>query len=341
MTPREIERYRDGELTETEYESTGYALVRASRFAMSLGMSTLVAFGALEYFGGVMSAPATRPTAPSAANVWFYSDWADATGTGAAAVMDSSKAVAWPRFQSGIEVISAAGLGFPAAMSNVVQINTDDGNSWTAFDAADQIVSDTLDAVGETRAWRFYIHYALNQGTPTDSNTHGLFAANSLSAAPSVAMGYPSDLNIGFEIEQSVNTAFSLRLQIPGNLTPSSRNEGFYSSTDLANDTTWLVEVKVTVISVSPDSVFVQARVYDESDVLVLSDANFGNSFSTGTTLNDSVPLIVSNGHSTFNSMWVGLNGFTGGAGELYHYIGGVVMCDDWCGPYPIAGVEN
>ena len=67
MTPREIERYRDGELTETEYESTGYALVRASRFAMSLGMSTLVAFGALEYFGGVMSAPATRPTVTIAA----------------------------------------------------------------------------------------------------------------------------------------------------------------------------------------------------------------------------------------------------------------------------------
>jgi len=67
MTPREIERYRDGELTETEYESTGYALVRASRFAMSLGMSTLVAFGAVSYFGGVMSAPATRPTVTIAA----------------------------------------------------------------------------------------------------------------------------------------------------------------------------------------------------------------------------------------------------------------------------------
>jgi len=62
MTPREIERYQDGELAEAEYESTGYALARASQFGMALATSAALGFGALAFFGGpVGNSPVGMP----------------------------------------------------------------------------------------------------------------------------------------------------------------------------------------------------------------------------------------------------------------------------------------
>jgi hypothetical protein len=288
-----------------------------------------------EFMGALAAGKKRGKTAGSGGGgggLLLASDWATRSGAvdeSDGALRDTTKGTPWSLVYSNtgtpavLGVVSAAGRGFPAAMSNCLrcQASTDDGflkmvNAWPTPD------------VGTSIYYRMYYRCEFTDaaGFQDGSNHHPVQADD--------------NGTWNFHVGNNIDGTFRLYIHWDTVLQNWVCNG---STTSLSKNTTYRVEWKVTRATSTTNSMAI--RVYGSDDATLL----FPNSGNT---------LFVGDGGSASLEAWgAGFNGGRTGPGsgidslalmELgcnggpalanqpqYQYYGGVMVRNDtWCGPY-------
>jgi hypothetical protein len=264
----------------------------------------------------------------STAGVVFHSDFGTARGTSEAALLDTGKEVPWD-IQVGNgrmnEVVAAAGLGFPAAMANVLRC----GLEWNGNGAPTQLVRlennrahIPIPAVGGSIFYRWYIRVEQADAYTVDTNTHPIQDGFAV-----------SDCNWFLRIESLGNGTFIGRWQV------TNTNEfpnGFYSPPPLPKGEVFRYELQILRNTTSTFQI--HTRVFDDEGRQVLSDSDFRNA-NGAVSLADN-PSINIHVLANLAGLNAGHNGVFGpGQQELFpmlhSYQGGfAVRTDTWCGAY-------
>lgn len=264
----------------------------------------------------------------STAGVVFHSDFGSARGTSDAALRDTSKPVPWD-LQVGNgrlnEVVAAAGLGFPATMSNVLKC----GLEWNGNGAPTQLVRlensgehIRVPAVGGSIFYRWYIRVEQADAYTVDTNTHPIQDGFAV-----------SDCNWFLRIESHPDGTFIGRWQV------TNANEfpnGFYSPPPLAKRQVFRYELQILRNGTSTFQI--HAKVFDATGRQVFSDSDFRN--ANGTVSLADNPSINIHNLANLAGLNAGHNGVFGpGQQELFpmlhSYQGGfAVRTDTWCGSY-------
>jgi hypothetical protein len=260
----------------------------------------------------------------------FQSDWSTGLGNTTSALRDTNQAKPWtqaliPTGAANVsEVVSAAGLGFPAGMTNVLRIRHLANTVRSGGVQAQAIWP--APGVGQSLFFRVYLRNEI-----ADS-------AGDLTGA----------LNGHHPIEPiSGNCAFAY------NWTFSSKNDGTFPisfntledafprtrwrlgkpTQNLLKNHTYRLEWRITRVS---NGHTVSVRIYDQSGTLVFDDNNIWDSQGTATLAAQPV-LVITN--SCLDKLFVGTNGPSSFNGmftsDQFNYFGGVmVRSDTWCGAY-------
>lgn len=286
---------------------------------------------------------------PSSPTVLFWCDW-PTTGATRAAVRDCA-AVDWPRYpivDGNLAVISDP-YDFPT--QNVYEVTVGDGAQYVSFSPYDGVINYRLQNVGDKIAYRFYRRYTSDHPAD-DTETHG-HVGNSgrplLSVAPSLAFNDPT----GSAYSLFSNPVSKAAEDFSFSTQPQTVDDESRFRIRLNADVTYRIEWLVEVVQVSPPLVRYHVKIYDLSGALLYDDDNLtpywpfgqGANLQAAYTAGLSWPLRTDGQTNLtgFSSLWLGLNGWSGvsSGNERYLVYGAVAVCDDWCGAYPIAGVEG
>jgi hypothetical protein len=260
----------------------------------------------------------------------FQSDWSTSTGTSDAAQRDTNKTTPWTVINgtsSLLTVMSAAGLSFPATMTNVLQVKRPAGSTPSCWCHLDGL---PLPAIGESRFYRVYVRVTYSNTDSTTGNNHH----------PIQSQALPTTFN--WHWGNNTDGTFSLQHKWDPNL--ESWNPNSTSSTNIVakNDT---YRLEWTVYRVDTSFCRQAVRMYDSSDTLLYPDGA-GNSLfrlaggTTETVVNvgDAHHLLSDSPTAYVTSMGkfeVGDNGGIAFTNDEFHYFGGVMIrSDTWCGAY-------
>lgn len=282
-------------------------------------------------------------TATASGNeVLFFSDWSTATGSTAAALLDQNKSEPWTaswgsNFTSGAAVVDSASAECSGwRTENVLQMSAPNAVGQVYVLPQDGLL-DTL-ANGESRFYRLSVCMVSNNF----NQTHGV--------QDGVTTTYNSSASVGSTFWQDATSgAGAWRLAFHMVDLGANDNTWWEPATALKDSlkvgTVYRVEWQVRATS---DTTFtLHARVYDEaSNTLLLTDPDFDNNrFGDGSlTLTDStdLPFTSPSGIASTAGFLIGVNGYDVAGSYIYAEYAGFAVCDsDWCGAYPIAGVEN
>lgn len=287
---------------------------------------------------GAQSAVVTRlitvidddPPPPGDRVVLFHSDWSTATGTSSAALYDTDKAKPWTDgwFDSNSTVVIAEGdsLDFPTPNVLANRLSTSMGGGQVKILERDDYFDPP--AIGESIYFRFYRRIALPNSHTGDQTTHGFHDDTRCC----------SDMNLSLTLSTTTSGTYGLEI---GTGYAANDTIAFWSTPNSALQKFQTYRMEFRVHRVSHDGFKLEARVYDSSDQLVLSNQDFtatgwgarGNhSLADGKVLN----FASSRGVNALLDLRLGLNGIGGVSGTYPHgYWGAFAVCaNDWCGPY-------
>lgn len=288
--------------------------------------------------GPVTFSATTDTGSTSLGDIVWFSDWRFATGQGVTAVQDGADAGSYKwDAQSGnpgeqLTVIPSTGLGFPAAMTNVLQINFNGAIGGTNHDSQMAAVANmwSLIGIGETIYYRFYIRYSLPDdpgvGEPhfiqSGSNATWEFLAQ---YGPAYGTG-SGQWALDFAYWHSVEDLYGFN----------------HYWVVLSDDTVYRVEFALQRNATNQATVD-HIYIYDESissTTPQYTDADFvhsgGNNIPTD---GQHLDLSVVGPDAVLREIYFGNNGPVMSAGDKYIYGGGVaVSLSNWCGPYTVIG---
>jgi hypothetical protein len=295
----------------------GYRLVNPTQSPQTVNVTT----------GATSNADFVTEVAPPNAGVVFNSDWSTALGNTANAKTDGGKWNVLADNSGGLEVVAGAALGFPS--TNCLRVIAQQGN--TGFHRVAKTGLGVV-APGESVWFRWY--YRNEQPLTDDSSQHP------------IESGQSGGLEWAFNNEVQSNTTWFADFQSPGDsLTFRQRWRGPL----LQSSTLYRFEMQLHKLSTTTWNLHV--RVYDAANVLIASDADYRNVFSSGgvgagtvrLADNPTLNFSTTNG-SQMDELRAGCNGIGGTdwfPSLLYAYQGCfAVSRSDWLGPYnPTTGV--
>jgi len=259
----------------------------------------------------------------------WRADWSYALGTGTPAISDNSNFGTVGGL--GLEVISAAGLGFPAEMANVLSVTPQESNGGYAFLRKTGL--GTL-AVGESEYRRWYCRVEstadIYVSDPDDGETHPFQDGNA-----------NGDSNWLFHVWHSDPGGV-------GGWTPEFRGHvggGIlqrYRFGALAYGAVHRFERKVTRTSTTEFTMDARCYDTDDSTLLAASGAAWDSEFEAGTMADRTFTIRPGYEDVFGDGQNAGINGLGTGnwsGATLYMRQGGLAMRrSDWCGPYTLAG---
>ncbi len=260
---------------------------------------------------------------PPAPGLIFVSDWSTAVGASMNAVFDQGRTPHWNSEACGIqpnliEVVPAAGLGFPASMANVLQV------SYNGENCADVISLDqwAAPARNESIYFRLYLRTSIpdSVGTPPMSSHHPIEPKPG--ACP---------FQWEFAVGPRSNGTWDLRYVTPADYPLNGFNvEGL--AKNAAYRLEWALHRQVD------GSYRADLRLYNAAEQLVADDVSFLAS-DVGTSLADADPAIAID-DECMRALLVGNNGPSGwdavtlASGARMYYGGVAVGRSGWIGPY-------
>lgn len=258
--------------------------------------------------------PPPSDTTPSATRrVIWSADWGTALGTTNSALSDGS------RFSlvggSGLEVISAAGLGFPTP--NVLRVTARAETEGFAFLRKTGL---PIPQVGESNFYRWYFRATMPDGLE-DPETHPFQDGNAA-----------SQTNWLFHVYHTAGAGMwrpQLRARVDANAWPNDR----WSGPALRKNVTYRFEVQIA--RVATNSFRMNVRVYDEAGALIHGNNAFANENRTATLASN--PTFTFWSLPNLEGLNAGVNGIFGTAPFpfIYGYQAGLAVCrGDWCGAY-------
>jgi len=270
--------------------------------------------------------PASTP-----GNLVWASAWSTATGTSSAAKSDGGK---WDLSVDGggptnrLEVVSATGLDFPSDMANVLKVL----NRFTNWqnDYWNVLVQNgwQLPPIGGSLNFRLYFRYDIGAGTGGDQ-------LHAVQTGPPGNCPYTAELMFG----RASATTFRFSIATYGGSSSGGGNAHEWRLNFVLNrEVTYRIEEQY--IRQGTNTWKAHARLYDSNDNLIASDANFADTYGSGTTLATYSGNITS-ATDCFRNKMIGFPNQNGGSDDAAHqhiYYGGFAVSHaGWIGPY-VAG---
>ena len=265
---------------------------------------------------GQSGTSAITVTPPSAVTTLFESDWRTAAGGTANALRDGTKWTEWVNYGGPqlLTVVSASGMGFPAAMTNVLRVLQ----------------------VGETDAE----HVQLENGLPLPQVGDHIYYRIYTRVDEASQAGHGSDHPVE-PIPGSCPFLWTFKRSISANgwtpewqfsNTPSE--EWWNLRVQLQKNTVYRIEWHFHFITASTFKL--DTRIYDAAGTLLYTDVDFLSGNFLNQTLAGRDPSFRNTDNACFRNLFVGNNGQAGWTStNTYTYWGGVKVCKDgWCGAY-------
>jgi hypothetical protein len=256
---------------------------------------------------------------------WF-SDWRAATGAGTTAIRDNTKWNDEACSNPLLDVISAAGLGFPTA--NVLRVDVNSTQCRKVYVNGDMVGTKwPLPTVGTQYLFmRYYFRDALPDGTNAGNPHH--------------MESHVGDIAWAWKHHDPTGGQFDFVWEFPRNNYPDVE-----FAVRLSTNATYRAEARLFRDSATTAKALV--RVYNSSNTLLATNDNFLNGNGTSLTARDPSITRVTSVAQDLQSMDLGQSGqfgSTAGPG-LYNYFGGVAVrvtsdANGWIGAYPVAGAE-
>lgn len=276
------------------------------------------------------STPAPAPPPPDSTPVVtavFASDWRSGTGSSDAAVRDTAQAVPWDGVAGNgslSEVVPATGLDFPSAHALLVR------GGWRSSPAGAAAENPRLNAgsghlpvpaVGQSLFYRWYIRVVIPDSYVADDLTHPIQDGTNGSVT-----------NWQFEVTNNANATWNMSWNVGQNAWPNNR---WFLQAPLNKNQTYRVELQIQ--RTGTNAFNLHARVYDASNTLRYSDADFRNANGSATLAGN--PSLGFTAVENLAGFQVGFNGLNGGQESDYpidlYYQGGVAISrDGWLGAY-------
>lgn len=267
----------------------------------------------------------------------FRTPWATSTGTTDAARRDTAQAVPWTTTNTRLnEVLAATGLDFPSTnvykaiaqwSGNPAQVNFTDILTLGNPNASPPTGPLSVPAIGESLYYRWY---------------QRVLVANALDST--TATPHPMDVGPGaaqhnhsyeFDVLQNGTWRPGFKVQ---NAYPNNR---WYSTTYLNKNQTYRLELHVHRVDATTFNLHV--RVYDSSNVLLLTDGYFRNQRGSGSLTLASTPAFTIDNEDYWKTWKCGNNGPAWNnivegdhPYDMWCFGGVAVRTDDWCGAFNI-----
>jgi uncharacterized protein YjdB len=246
----------------------------------------------------------------------FESDWRTATGTGTTALRDGTKWSEWVNYGGPqlLSVVPATGLGFPAAMSNVLRVLQAGESDAEHMQLTNGI---PLPTVGSHLYYRIYtrVDEAAQAGRGSDHPVEPM----------------PGACPFLWTFKRQISsTGWTPEWQFSN--TPSE--EWWNLRVQLQKNTVYRLEWHFHFITASTFKF--DTRIYDAAGTLLYTDIDFLSGNFLNQTLAARDPDFRNSNNDCFRHLFVGNNGQANWANtNTYTYWGGVKVCrDGWCGAY-------
>lgn len=242
----------------------------------------------------------------------FQSDWSFATGTSASALSDNGK---WDERAVGFEVVASSGLGFPAGMANVIDVDWDGVFNFARTDTI------SVPAIGDTRHYRWYMRVDIPDDV-ADLETHPIQDGLSAPTTNWMFKVFHNSAGDGF---------WRPSLWTQGNAYPFIRWTA--NSTALTKGEVYRVELMIDRTSATEYKTAI--RIYDDANVLVADEFDFFREDSGSLTLGSIDPTLTFYDVNELAGLNCGSNDADPEAGR-YGYQGGFAVVDNqgWIGAY-------
>ena len=286
--------------------------------------------------GGISPNAAPAPGGAVPSDAIMVTPWSTGTGTGDAAVRDTDRTVPYASRKgtaADFEIVSASGLGFPAGMTNVAK-STCASNSPSNVGVRIQAASSpglSTPAVGTDRYYRLYRRVDM-------PDLYISSGGDGLIHQPQDADSGTGNTTFQFEIYYNSDGTWEFEFYL--NDTSLGANlRRYVLPAALTKGVVYRFEWRVHVVSST--TVWVDARVYDSSDVLLYSSEDFTRKTGLDTMAAQNIFTIP--GVANLRGLQMGSNSWSvdpadigGGLGDqISHYDGGLMIrTDDWCGAF-------
>ena len=298
------------------WASSNSAVATVSPSGLVMGIATGGPVTITATSEGRSGTAAVTVTTPSAATTLFESDWRTAVGTGTTALRDGTKWTAWVNYGGPqlLSVVSASGMGFPAAMTNVLRV---------------------LQA-GESDAE----HMQLQNGLPLPQVGDHIYYRIYTRVDEASQAGHGSDHPVE-PIPGSCPFLWTFKRSISANgWTPewqfgNTPSEEWWSlRMQLQKNVVYRIEWHFHFITASTFKF--DTRIYDAAGTLLYTDVDFLSGNFLNQTLQARDPNFRNTDNACFRNLFVGNNGQASWTNtNTYTYWGGVKVCKDgWCGAY-------
>lgn len=310
-----------GTYTVTYTAPAGHAVVGSSTDDVTVAVSAVV------------TAEFVVEEAQTPGGVAFHSDWSTATGTSAAALLDTNKSIDWDtQIGNGSlnTVVPAAGLGFPPSMANVFK-----NIAQFSSNASQRVLTQfnsllvasrhiPIPASGEHLYYRWYQRWVV----PDSIDTAG-GAPHPIQDGPAA-----SQTNWMWEVVVNQNGTWTPRFNFANaNGFPNNR----WRAPDLPKNQTYRIELHIQRLSATTFTA--EAEIYDQAGALVRGSNTFVNGDQSASFA--SAPVLGVTDESYFGAFQCGNNGpsWNNNAESAFPfdlwYIGGVaIRTDTWCREY-------
>lgn len=261
-----------------------------------------------------------------ASSLVFASAFDNSTGNSSTALRDGTNWTSLNGSNDNCAVIAATGLGFPAAMDNVLHIVTEWNGSGSSSKIPRLTGGLTIPDVGESIFYRWYFRADVPTSVPTWGSPHPI-------------QDGPDGGNFNWELETrrgTGGTVFSPMWTLANNAFPNNR----WAALD-ALDVGSTYRFELQLFRKSTTTYQLNARVYDTDDTtLLLSNADFINQTGVGSTSLADNPEFTFGDINQLANFQCGTNGAFQGTVSGDHPVtfcyqsGFAVSATSWCGPY-------
>lgn len=260
------------------------------------------------------------------ADTVFRSDFGTATGTSTTALLDGSK---WSAYEGNgiMSVVSASGLGFPASIANVMQV---DYNSDSTFDwVYGTNIFPYPSNLGDSLYLRMYFRHA---GTNAVDGPWASAHPMESEGGHSGVAGLFWDLKLGNWADGTF--PFAWVIDSPSlYLSYVTNNDATHGApAALTKNVTRRLELKFT--NTGTNSFALDSRLYAGDDTTLIADRNSIYEWGGAalSTLSTAQPLDSTH----LRSLRIGKNGGwgTGASGSKVYWSGFRARTADWCGPH-------
>ena len=264
------------------------------------------------------------------ADLVFASAWTTGTGTGNAAVQDTSRTRDWSvrdivgGSNDGWEVRVTATDSRDYPTTNYLRMNSPDGQLVLAYQGSDSYYS--APGVGDSVYLRYYYRYLLTGShSPGDGTEHGNYFDDHWITTPNWG-----PIAFGISLQNESTSEYSLYVWDSG-------ANPYQIGANLSKNTTYRFEWKFTRTGTSTYQL--GFRIYSVGGTLLYDENDFAQRDPPNDAMSD--VTVTGAGTSQWNSVTgfqIGLNSQQGTAGNPFsEYAAFLVRTDDWCGAYSSA----